>query len=155
MYYGTQRKKEGLKALVSVAAIAAGLVLSNMAASPALYLGADSGDIVGIWRWVEPAAEGSTETSPLFEIRRAADGELEAKLLVRSGEKVGDADVSYDAGHLCMVTEHGASFKGELSEDGLMIEGVIQYGAVRSTALLQRVEHQKMRRAAGRKDYST
>ena len=155
MYYGAERKKEGLKALMSVAAIAAGLVLSNMAASPALYLGAESGDVVGVWRWVEPAAEGTSATSPLFEIRRAADGELEAMLLVRSGDKVGEANVSYDAGHLCMVTEHGASFKGELSEDGLMIEGVIQYGDARSTALLQRVEHRKMRRAAGRKAFAT
>jgi hypothetical protein len=155
MYYGAERKREGLKVLMSVAAIAAGLVLSNMAASPTLYLGADSGDVVGIWRWVEPAAGSTSATSPLFEIRRSADGELEAKLLVRSGDEVGDANVSYDAGHVCMVTEHGASFKGELSEDGLMIEGVIQYGEARSTALLQRVEHRKMRRAAGRKDYAT
>lgn len=155
MYYGAERKREGLKAFMSVAAIGAGLVLSNMAASPTPYLGADSGDVVGIWRWVEPAAGGTSATSPLFEIRRSADGELEAKLLVRSGDEVGDANVSYDAGHVCMVTEHGASFKGELSEDGLMIEGVIQYGEASSTALLQRVEHRKMRRAAGRKDYAT
>ena len=56
---------------------------------------------------------------------------------------------------MCMVTEQGASFKAEISKDGLMIEGVIQYGGARSTALLKRVEHRKMRRAAGRKAYST
>lgn len=155
MYYATKRKNEGLKALLSVAAIAVGLLLSNMAASPSLYLAADSVDVVGVWRWVEPEADGADAASPLFEIRRAADGQLEAMILVRSGDHSSEADVSYDAGHLCMVTEQGTSFKGELSEDGLMIEGVIQYGGARSTALLKRVEHRNMRRAAGRKAYST
>ncbi len=154
MYYGAERKREGLRALLSVAAIAAGLVLSNIAASSTLYPGAESGDVVGVWQWVEPG-ETSQAGTPLFEIRRAADGELEAMVLVRSGDRVSEADVSYDQGHLCMVTEHGASFKGELSDDGLMIEGVIQYEGSRSTALLQRVEHRKMRRAAGRKAYAT
>ena len=54
-----------------------------------------------------------------------------------------------------VVTEHGASFKGELSDDGLVIEGVIQFDGARTTALLQRVEHRKMRRAAGRRAYAT
>lgn len=155
MYYGARRKNEGLKAVLSVAAIAVGLVLSNMAASPGLYLAADSLDVVGVWRWVEPAAEESAETSPLFEIRRSADGDLEATILVRSGRHSAEADISYDAGHLCVVTEQGASFKGEISEDGLVIEGVIHYGGSRSTALLQRVERRKLRRAAGRKAYAT
>lgn len=44
MYYRTERKMEGLKALLSLAAIAARLVLSSMAASPSLHLG--SGDHV-------------------------------------------------------------------------------------------------------------
>ena len=139
MYYAAKRKNEGLKALLSVAAIAVGLLLSNMAASPSLYLGADSVDVVGVWRWVEPAADGADAASPLFEIRRAPGGELEAMVLIRSGDHASEADVSYDAGHLCMVTEQGASFKGELSEDGSMIQGVIQYGGARSTALLRRV----------------
>ena len=155
MYYATKRKNERLKALLSVAAIAVGLLLSSMAASPSLYLAADSGDVVGVWRWVEPAAEGIDESTPLFEIRRAADGELEAMVLIRSGDHASEADVSYDEGHLCMVTEKGASFKGELSEDGLIIEGVIQFGGARSTALLQRVERRKLRRAAERRAYST
>ena len=155
MYYGAERKREGLKALMSVAVIAVGLVLSDMAASPALHMAAESGDVVGVWQWVEPAGERSEEGRPLFEIRRAADGELEAMILVSFGDRVSEADVSYDEGHLCMVTEHGASFKGELSADGLVIQGVIQYVGARSTALLQRVEHRKMRRAAGRKDYAT
>jgi len=154
MYYATTRKNEGLKALLSVAALAVGLLLSSMAASPSFYLGADSADVVGVWRWVEPAADGADVASPLFEIRRAPDGQLEAMILIRSGDHSSEADVSYDAGHLCMVTEQGASFKGEISKDGLMIEGVIQYGGARSTALLKRVEHRKMRRAAGRKAYS-
>ena len=155
MYYGAERRREGLRAVMSMAAIAAGLVLSNMAASPALHMAAQSVDVVGLWQWVEPASQESQPATPLFEIRRAADGELEAMVLVRSGERVSEADVSYDAGHLCVVTEHGASFKGELSEDGLKIEGVIQYEGARSSALLQRVEHRKMRKAAGRRAYAT
>ncbi|MGB5304545.1 MAG: hypothetical protein WBO43_10315 [Gemmatimonadota bacterium] len=154
MYYGETRRREGLRALLSVAAIAAGLVLSNIATSSTLYLEAESGDVVGLWQWVEPG-ENSQARTPLFEIRRSADGHLEAMVLVRSGDRVREADVSYDAGHLCMVTEHGASFKGELSEDGSLIEGVIQFEGARSTALLQRVEHRKMRRAAGRRAYAT
>ena len=39
MYYGTERRHEGFRAFLSVAAIAAGLVLSSMAASPGNYLG--------------------------------------------------------------------------------------------------------------------
>jgi hypothetical protein len=155
MYYDAKRKNEGLKALLSVAAIAVGLLLSNMAASPGLYLEAEAIDVVGVWRWVEPAADGIDPSTPLFEIRRAADGELEAMVLIRSGDHASEADVSYDAGHLCMVTEQGASFKGELSDDGLVIEGVIQLGGARSTALLQRVERRKLRRAAGRRAYAT
>jgi len=154
MYYGATRRREGLRALLSVAAIAAGLVLSNIATSSTLYLEAESGDVVGLWQWVAPG-ETDQASTPLFEIRRAADGHLEAVVLVRSGDRVREADVSYDAGHLCMVTEHGASFKGELSEDGSLIEGVVQFEGTRSTALLQRVEHLKMRRAAGRRAYAT
>ena len=154
MYYGETRRREGLRALLSVAAIAAGLVLSNIATSSTLYLEAESGDVVGLWQWVAPG-ETDQASTPLFEIRRAADGHLEAVVLVRSGDRVREADVSYDAGHLCMVTEHGASFKGELSEDGSLIEGVVQFEGTRSTALLQRVEHLKMRRAAGRRAYAT
>ncbi|MEK6255378.1 MAG: hypothetical protein N2B05_11840 [Gemmatimonadales bacterium] len=153
MYYDATRRREGLRALLSVAAIAAGLVLSNIAASSTLYLEAESGDVVGLWQWVEAGA--TSQSTPLFEIRRSANGDLEAMVLVRSGDRVREADVSYDEGHLCMVTEHGASFTGELSKDGLLIEGVIQYEGSRSTALLQRVEHRKMRRAAGRRAYAT
>ena len=154
MYYAKKRH-EGLRALASVAAIAAGLVLSSMASSPAVYPGAETGDVVGVWRWVDPAGEREQGVTPLFEIRRAADGALEAMVLVRPGDRVSEADVSFDAGQLCVVTEHGASFKGELSEDGLVIEGVIQFDGARTTALLQRVEHRKMRRAAGRRSYAT
>jgi hypothetical protein len=156
MYYGATRKREGLRALLSVAAIAAGLVLSNMAASSAPYLSGEVADVVGVWQWVDPAAERSDEAAtPLFEIRRTADGALEAMVLVRPGARVREANVSYDQGHLCMVTERGASFKGEISEDGTIIEGVIQFEGARSSALLQRVEHRKMRRAAGRRTYAT
>lgn len=155
MFYGVERKREGLKALLSVAAIASGLVLSDMAASPALSRDTEVADIVGLWQWVEPAGATSRASTPLFEIRRAADGELEAMVRVRSGDRVSEADVSYTEGHVCMVIEHGASFKGELSHDGLMIEGVIQYGGARSPVQLQRVEHRKMRRAAGRRVYAT
>lgn len=155
MYYEAKKRREGLRALASVAAIACGLVLSDMAASPALHLGSDTGDVVGVWRWVDPAGEPDQGVTPLFEIRRAADGALEAMVLVRPGDRVREADVSFDAGELCMVTEHGASFKGELSPDGLVIEGVIQVDGARITALLERVEHRKMRRAAGRKAYAT
>ncbi|MBT8461369.1 MAG: hypothetical protein KJO44_02520 [Gemmatimonadetes bacterium] len=151
MYYGVERRHEGLRVLLSVAAIASGLVLSDMAASPA----PGHGDVVGLWQWVEPAGDDGRAETPLFEIRRAADGELEATVLVREGNRLSEADVSYDAGHLCMVTEHGASFKGQLSDDGLKIEGVIRYEGARSTALLQRVEHRKVRRAAERKAYAT
>ena len=155
MYYGATRRREGLRALLSVAAIAAGLVLSNMAASPAQYVNTEAADVVGMWRWVDPAAERSDAMTPLFEIRRAADGALEAVVLVRPGDRLREANVSYDHGKLCMVTEHGASFKGEISDDGLIIEGVIQFEGARSFALLQRVEHRKMRRAAGRRAYAT
>jgi hypothetical protein len=155
MYYAAKKRREGLRALASLATIAAGLVLSNMAASPGAYVSAETGDIVGVWRWVNPAGEPGPGVTPLFEIRRAADGALEAVVLVSPGERVREADVSFDAGHLCVVTEHGASFKGELSKDGLVIEGVIQFDGARATALLQRVEHRKMRRAAGRRAYAT
>ena len=155
MYYGTERRHEGFRAFLSVAAIAAGLVLSSMAASPGNYLGADSMDVVGVWQFVQPTADRVADSAPLFEIRRAADGELEAILLVRSGDRATEADVSFDAGHLCVVTEHGASFKGEISDDGLVIQGVIQFEGARSDALLQRVERRKMRRAAGRRAYAT
>ena len=154
MYYGATKRREGLRALLSVAAIAAGLVLSNIATSSTLYLEAETVDVVGLWQWVTPGETGQAST-PLFEIRRAADGDLEAIVLVRSGDRVREADVSYDAGHLCMVTQHGASFKGELSEDGSSIKGVLQYEGARSSALLQRVEYRKMRRAAGRRAYAT
>ncbi len=154
MYYTTRKRHEGLRALLSVAAIAAGLVLSNMATAPGSYLGAEGMDVVGLWQFV-PAAAQKADAAPLFEIRRAADGELEATLVVRSGDRVTGADVSFDEGHLCVVTEHGASFKGEISDDGLVIHGVIQYEGARSNALLQRVERRKMRRAAGRKAYAT
>lgn len=155
MIYGAERKHEGLRVLLSVAVIAVGIVLSDMAASPTLYPDPGPGDVVGVWQWVEPASDRAGTGTPLFEIRRAADGELEATVLVRSGDRMGEADVSYDGGRLCVVTEHGASFKGELSDDGREIEGVIQYEGARSTALLQRVEHRKMRRAAGPKAYAT
>ncbi|MCL7961152.1 MAG: hypothetical protein M8861_13245 [marine benthic group bacterium] len=154
MYYGATKRREGLRALLSVAAIAAGLVLSNIATSSTLYLETETVDVVGLWQWVAPGETGQAST-PLFEIRRAADGDLEAIVLVRSGDRVREADVSYDAGHLCMVTQHGASFKGELSEDGSSIKGVLQYEGARSSALLQRVEYRKMRRAAGRRAYAT
>ena len=153
MYYGAKSRREGMKALLSVAAIASGLVLSNMAASSSLKPGGD--DIVGVWRWVEPGGQAAYSGTPMFEIRRSPDGDLEAMVIVRSGSLVGQADVSYDAGYLCMVTDHGASFKGELSDDGSMIQGVIQYEGGQSAALLQRVEHRKMRRATGRKGYMT
>lgn len=157
MYYHAERKMDGMKALLSLAAIAAGLVLSNMAASPALHIGSGTVDVVGVWRWVQPGADGLTldAASPTLEIRRAPDGELEATILVRSGNHLREADVSYDAGHLCMVTSGGASFKGQLSEDGSTIEGVLQYDGARSAAQLQRVERRKMRRAAERRPYAT
>ena len=154
MYYAKKRR-EGLKTLASVAALGSGLVLSNMASSPAVHLGAESGDVVGVWRWVDPAGDHEQAVTALFEIRRAADGALEAMVLVRPGDRVREADVSFDAGQLCVVTEHGASFKGELSEDGRMIAGVIQFEGARTTALLQRVEHRNMQRAAGRRTYAT
>ena len=94
MYYATTRKNEGLKALLSVAALAVGLLLSSMAASTSFYLGADSADVVGVWRWVEPAADGADVASPLFEIRRAPDGLLEAMIVIRSGDHSSEADVS-------------------------------------------------------------
>jgi len=69
MYYHAERKMEGLKALLSLAAIVAGLALSNMAASPALHIGSGTGDVVGIWRWVQPGAGGRTldAASPTLE----------------------------------------------------------------------------------------
>jgi hypothetical protein len=155
MYYGAKRRREGLRALASVATIAAGLVLSSMASSHGSYMGAEFDDVVGLWRWVDAAGERDQSVAPLLEIRRAADGALEAMVLVRPGDRVREADVSFDAGHLCMVTEHGASFKGDLSADGRLIEGIVQFDGTRMTALLQRVEHRKMRRAAGRSAYAT
>jgi hypothetical protein len=154
MYYGATRRREGLKAVMSIAAIAAGLMLSDLAASPALQIDAKTGDVVGVWRWVDPSGHQEAAT-PLLQIRRASDGDLEALVLIRPGDRARQADVSYDQGHLCMVTEHGASFKGRLSEDGSMIEGVIQFEGTRANALLQRVEHRKMRRAAGLRSYAT
>lgn len=154
MYYGATRRREGLRVVLSIAAIAAGLMLSNLAASPALHPEITMTDVVGVWKWVDPA--GAREaTSPLLEIRRAADGALEALVLMRPGDGARQADVSYDEGSLCMVTEHGASFKGRLSADGREIEGVIQFEGTRANALLQRVEHRKMRRAAGPRAYAT
>jgi len=154
MYYAAKERREGWRALASVAAIVAGFALSQ-ATSPALHLGAETGDVVGVWRWVDPAGERSPSVTPLFEIRRGADGALEAMVLVSPGDRVREADISFTEGHLCMVTQHGASFQGELSEDGRVIDGVIQFDGARASAQLQRVEHRKMRRAAGRKTYAT
>ena len=157
MYYQAERRMEGPKALLSVAVIVAGLLLSNMASSPALHVGSGAVDVVGVWRWVQPDVDRPTAeaASPTLEIRRAPDGALEAMILVRSGGPVRGAYVSFEAGQVCMVTNGGVSFKGELSEDGSTIEGVLHYEGGRSSALLQRVEHRKMRRAAARRRYAT
>jgi hypothetical protein len=154
MYYGAERKTEGLKAVLSIAAIAAGLLLSSMAASPALYVGSGTVDVVGVWRWVSPDVTRPDET-PVFEIRRDSEGRLKATILVRSSGHVHGADVSFDEGHVCLQTEDGASFKGELSDDGTRIQGVIHYGQSSSTALFERVEHRKLRKAAARRAYAT
>ena len=154
MYYVGDRRREGLKAVLSIAAIVAGLMLSNLAASPAPDAGLNVGDVVGVWRWVDPTSEREA-TTPLLEIRRASDGALQALVLVHPGDRAREADVSYDAGHLCMVTEHGASFQGRLSEDGSRIEGVIQFEGNRADLRLQRVDVRKMRRAAGARAYAT
>ena len=155
MFYG-ERRFEGLKALLSIAAIASGLLLSNMAASGSMYFGNGPVDVVGVWQWVTQGEERAGDTSgPVFEIRRSADGELKALITVRSGDYIHRADVSVDGGQVCMTTDDGASFSGELSNDGRSIEGVIYYGGESSSALLERVERRKMRRAAGRKAYAT
>jgi len=154
MYYTGESRREGMKTVLSIAAIAAGLMLSNLASSPALHTGLNMGDVVGVWRWVDPSSEREA-TTPLLEIRRASDGALQALVLVRPGDRAREADVSFDAGQLCMVTEHGASFQGQLSDDGSRIEGVIQFEGNRADALLQRVDVRKMRRAAGARAYAT
>lgn len=155
MYYGGERRREGLRALLSVAVIAAGFVVSNMAASSHAYSGTNPEDVVGVWRWVEPAGDANARETPLVEIRRAADGALEALIQARSGDIASPADISFDSGHLCVVTRHGASFKGRMSDDGLLIEGVLQYEGARLSAQFQRVAYRKLRRATGRSDYAT
>ncbi len=141
-----------MKATLSLAAIAAGLVLSNVAAHPTMYAGDGVLDVVGVWRWVP---ESSNAQSPLFEIRREATGELTARIVARSGDRPHEADVSFNAGSVCMVTEGGASFKGELSEDGSRIRGVVRYGNSKTSAMLERVEHRKLRRAVAGRMFAT
>lgn len=156
MFYGTKRRFEGMKALLSVAAIATGLMLSNMAASSPLYMGNGQDEVLGVWQWVTQGEEEASDGSgPVFEIRRAVDGHLEALIKVRSGDPVHGADVKVDGDQVCMVTGDGASFSGELSDDGLRIRGVIYYGGESSSVMLERVVRRKMPRAAGRKAYAT
>ena len=88
MYYGATKRREGLRALLSVAAIAAGLVLSNIATSSTLYLEKETVDVVGLWQRVAPG-ETSQASTPLFEIRRAADGDLEAIVMNAGGASSG------------------------------------------------------------------
>jgi hypothetical protein len=139
MYYGAERKREGTRALLSVVAIAAGVVLSNTASTSA-FLG--STDVEGVWRWVSQTADEQAQVvrSRVFEIRRDADGQLRATIAARSGAHVDGAEVSFDDGHICMITDEGASFSGEISEDGSLIHGVIEFGGARQSALLERVD---------------
>jgi hypothetical protein len=154
MFHGTSRF-EGLKALLSVAAIAAGLTLSRVAASDTVPPMDAPADVVGVWQWVsQDEGHAHSVSGPLFEIRRAADGQLTGFISVGSGDHAYGAEVSVDGVQVCMVTEGGASFSGQLSEDGLRIRGVIHYGSERSSAVLQRVERRKLRRAAERKVYA-
>lgn len=156
MYYGARSRFEGMKAILSVAAVAAGFVLSDMAASSRGSVGDGPGDVVGVWQWVMQGEGQSRDAAgPLFEIRRSADGHLRALIKATSGRKLLGADVSVDGGHVCMVTHDGASFSGELSHDGRRIDGFVKYGGETSSAVLKRVEHRKLRRAAGSKAYAT
>ena len=152
MFDGAERRFEGLKATLSFAAVAAGILLSNMAAHSVPSSAEGKADVVGVWGWVATSKDAAT---PVFEIRRNAAGELTAKIVARSGGPVHGADVSYEAGRICMVTEDGASFKGTLSEDGTRIHGVIRYGNTSASALLERIEHRKLRRAAARQLFAT
>ncbi len=156
MFYGGKSRFEGLKAMLSIAAIAAGFALSDMAASPTGYLSSGPVDVVGVWQWVmQGEGQARHAAGPMFEIRRAEDGHLEALIKAGSGSRLLGADVRVDDGQVCMITRDGASFSGELSDDGRRIDGVIHYGGESSSAILKRVEHRKMRRAAGRKAYAT
>lgn len=155
MFNRTAGRFEGWKAALSVAAIAAGLALSDMAASGTTYTVDGPGDVVGVWQWVMQGEGESRDVSgPFFDIRRAADGELKAIITVRSGRDVARADISVEGGQVCVITADGASFSGELSEDGLRIQGVLHYEGESSSAMLKRVERRKMRGAAGRKAYA-
>ena len=155
MMYGTDGRFEGFKALLSMAVIASGMLLSNVAASGTLHSGYGPVDVVGLWRWVVHGEDQALDRSgPIFEIRRSADGRLEA-ISARSGDHVRGADVSVDDGQVCMVTQNGASFSGKISDDGLRIRGTLRYGGERSSAVLERVEHRKLRRAAGHEAYAT
>jgi hypothetical protein len=158
MFNGVERKGfDGLKAVLSVAAIAAGLLLSSMAGPDFVATGDGSTDIVGLWRWVveSPGENEGAADVQLFEIQRDFDGRLTARMLSRDrANRHADTRVSYDEGQVCVVAGDGTSFKGQVSDDGSRIEGVIRYQGSHSAAQLRRVDRRKLR-AAERRTYAT
>lgn len=139
MYYGARRKREGFRALLSVAVLATGVALSDLASTATIV---DETAVEGLWRWVSQASDGQArdEAGRLFEIRRDADGQLRAIIAMSSGGHVREATVSFREGHVCMSTGGGATFSGQLSDDGTLIHGVIEYDGATRSALFKRVD---------------
>ncbi len=137
--------------MLSVAVLAAGAMLSNMV-GPAFA--GNAADVVGVWKWVAemPTQEKEASVTPLLEIRRDLEGDLEVRILARGRTRAhGTVDgtrITFEEGHLCVVAGDGTSFKGELSHDGRQIEGVIHYSGGRSTVQLKRVERKAVKQAS-------
>lgn len=147
---------EGLKALLSLGVLWAGSVVSGSTMPPAAPASGPgtAEDVIGVWTWVVDASSrrpgADADDAPLVEFRRAADGRLEARALIRSNGRARIRSlpgVSFEDGRLQLELGDGMAFRGTLRDDGRSIGGVVESDGDPATSELRRLDPAPRRKA--------
>lgn len=156
MWYDASRTGiEALKAVLSVAVLWGGTVVSGATVSgpSSSFDPGPAGDVVGVWTWVvdgSPRRPEAGRTGERFvEFRRAGDGSLLARALVREGRNAvirEIPDVSFEAGRLCLTLGDGIAFRGTMRADGRSIDGIVRLEDSAAAALLLRLDTRRRHR---------